>query len=1183
MDADAVNVVVLGITFRDNAVLELLVMRDHTVFVKVVAPLRQQTVGLFRRNPEVVSACGQDVLHGLTVRAKVVVQVVAFCILNLGQALVLYDLAILQPIGIIAIDAQAVFADRLELGGVSDIAGNCGELLVPTGKRVGVIRSLGLGGRAIIGRHVAICINLRRRHTVDDPGDGRAGLGDDGAGLQQLIADRAVSVAGVAVLGEGRILPTADLLRVTRSGDDLLCNNDLVADGAVLALGQTSLRARRLDSRVNDLRVTRSGDDLLCNNDLIADRAVLALGQAGLCARRLDSRVDDLRMTLGGDNRTVGELHIAVRTIGIAGITVLGASGSFHTAKRGVSVPACCGELRRIRHIAGDGSDLFVPTAECIRILRVGRAGRIGRAVGRHRAVGHRIFPQRGAVPVDPLDRVGTELLGIHSAVSDVAHDGRHLRSPAGEAVGILGIGGFGGNTAIGRHGAVVHLFGLEHSAVIVFPGHGIGIDFPTGLEGQIRVDEQRASSKIQLRSRLLRNLKRIIMRVFSDHTGDEPAVKCVALAGEAALGEYILLTGKRFYRSHRTGSAVGIKGDRPLRGLPEHCRKIDVLMRIKAPSIDSLSVIIWRPAVRKAVGIVLILGLLGGIVGKVPLGPLLAGIVALLQDGTIPVQPADMILVQCPLGVEGNVFRRSDVRPIGIGRSAAVRRRVPTGEVVVSAGESVGGQRGCCAGLHSLGGHEAIAAVGIKGNDRILRPLRVQGGVRIEIHGRSVGIGSAAAIRLRVPTGKGIVRAGKGVGGQRIVKAGVDAHGIHGARAAVGVKGDGDLVALDRPLAVGIHIGVARLGRGRRGVGTVGVVQLGGGDGDSHRCYFRTALRALVGVLFGTGDCCLNKISGTLAGIDVRTAGSRIDAACSAQHAVHIDGSVRNGTAPLTRRRICHRIDSHRISIVTGTPDIVFAPLVCIVNIQICFLLNVQLRALVDRHLYAGKQCYILRDRGHAGMDIDVYVVGDGKDILRRVNRYRIEDCHFDALQRSVSAYIKANAVRCRDVRLRKRSALCKLKHSFSTDKNNCHYLVISCNKRFLRAAIFNGQRGFNVLDIILRKREYLFHICRGYKFKCCIAAAPVSNLKALIYGRAGCNADISAAGNIAPGIERAAVCNRDLAAAAHLDQTICTRRLADMLISGCKQLSTNTDRAIDRDGCTTVQRKRPICSLVS
>ena len=791
--------------------------------------------------------------------------------------------------------------------------------------------------------------------------------------------------------------------------------------------------------------MTLGGNYLLRNKDLIADGAVLALGQAGLCARRLDSRVDDLRVTLGGDNRTVGELLTAVRTIGIAGITALGASGIFHIAKRGVSVPACCGELRRIRHIAGDGSDLFVPTAECIRILRVGRAGRIGRAVGRHRAVGHRIFPQRGAVPVDPLDRVGTELLGIHGAVSDVTHDGRHLRSPAGEAVGILGIGGFGGNTAIGRHGAVVHLFGLEHGAVIVFPGHSIGIDFPTGLEGQVGIGVQRIHTKPQISGGYIFDIKRFFAWIVSDLTGDEPAVKCITLAGEAALGEHILLTGKRFYRSHRTGSAVGIKGDRQLRGPIEHCRKIDVLMRIKAPSIDFLSGIIWRPAVRKAVGIVLILGLLGVIVGRVPLGLFLAGVVALLQDGTIPVQPADMILVQCPLGVEGNVFRRSDVRPIGIGRAGAVRRRVPTGEVVVSAGESVGGQRGCRAGLHSLGGHEAIAAVGIKGNDRILRPLRVQGGVRIEIHGRPVGIGSAGAVCCCVPAGESIILTDKHVGGQLVVNAGVDAHGRHGARAAVGVKGDGDLVALDRPLAVGIHIGVARLGRGRLGVGTVGVVQLGGGDGDSHRCYIRTALCALVGVLFGTGDCSLEILTAACAGTDVRTAGSRIDAARNVQHTVHIDGSVRNGTAAFAGRRIRHRADS-----IAGTPDIVFAPLVCIVNIQICILLDIQFCAFIDRHLHAGKQCYILRDRGHAGMDIDVYVVGDGKDIVCRVNRYK-EDFHFDALQRSVPAYIKRNAVCRRVVCLRKRSALRKLKHAAGTDKVYRYFLVISCNIRLL------------------------------------------------------------------------------------------------------------------------------------
>ena len=254
-----------------------------------------------------------------------------------------------------------------------------------------------------------------------------------------------------------------------------------------------------------------------------------------------------------------------------------------------------------------------------------------------------------------------------------------------------------------------------------------------------------------------------------ANSAGDEPAVKGVALTGEAAFGKRVTLAGTAvgdLHRLHRASTAVGVKGDRQLFKAVEHCREIDVHMRIKAPTIDFLSGIIGCPASRKFVGVVLVLGSAGVIVGKVPLGPLLAGVVALLQDGTIPVQPADMILVQFPLGVEGNVFRRSDVRPIGIGRAGAVRRRVPTGEVVVSAGESVGGQRGCRAGLHSLGGHEAIAAVGIKGNDRILRPLRIQCCVRIEIHSRPVGIGSAGAVCCCVPAGESIILTDKHVGG---------------------------------------------------------------------------------------------------------------------------------------------------------------------------------------------------------------------------------------------------------------------------------------------------------------------------------------------------------------------------------------------------------------------------------
>ena len=269
------------------------------------------------------------------------------------------------------------------------------------------------------------------------------------------------------------------------------------------------------------------------------------------------------------------------------------------------------------------------------------------------------------------------------------------------------------------------------------------------------------------------------------------------------------------------------------------------------------------------------------------------------------------MILVQGPLGVEGDIFVGGDVCLVGIGLAGAVLRRVPTGEIIVRTGEAIGGQVGRLVGIHGLRAHGSLAAVGIKGDDRVLGPLGIQGGIRAEIHDRPVGIGIAGAVSCRVPTGKGIILTGKCVVCQLVTNAGVDAHGLHAARTAVRVKGNGDFVALERPFAVGIHIGVARLGTGGFRVRIIGIAKCGGSDGDLNRRYSRTALRALVGVLFGTGDCGLDKFAGTIAGIDIRATASRIDAAFNVQHAVHIDGSIGDGTAPLTGRRICHRANA--------------------------------------------------------------------------------------------------------------------------------------------------------------------------------------------------------------------------------------------------------------------------------
>ena len=181
--------------------------------------------------------------------------------------------------------------------------------------------------------------------------------------------------------------------------------------------------------------------------------------------------------------------------------------------------------------------------------------------------------------------------------------------------------------------------------------------------------------------------------------------------------------------------------------------------------------------------------------------------------------------------------------------------------------------------------------------------------------------------------------------------------------------------------------------------------------------------------------------------------------------------------------------------------------------------------------------------------MNINIYIVVDRKNIICRVNGCK-HDFHFDALQRCIPAYIKRNAICCRVVCLCKRSALCKFKHAASAYETNRNILTVCRDIRLFCSAIFYRQRRFNILHIILRKRENFLYIGRSNKLHRCTAAAPVSNLKALIYGCARCNADISAAGNIAPCIEVATIFNRNLAAAVHFDLPIRTCRFANMAI---------------------------------
>ena len=382
VNTDTVDVVVLDAAFLDNAVLELLVMGNHAVFIEVVPPLRQQPVGLFRRDPEVLTAIRQHILHSLAVHIKVVVQIVTVRILHLCKALVPYMPTVFQPIRAVVFLAQTVLADRSELRDIDGIFAYGSKLLIPTLELVTVVLILVLLRilAGILGNG-----SLKNRISAQDttilvlPSDSDSGLGNLRALLDQFIADRAVGVAGVTGRCERRLDLITEFLRVPLRGNLFLCNKNLVADGAVLALCLAGFGAGGGDCRVDDLSVSLGRNDLLCNDDLIADRAVLALGLAGRGAGGGDCRVDDLGVSLrvnhflsnknlvadravfafgqsgfragGGDCRvgdlgvsrcrnrlTVADLLIAVLAVGIAGIAILGASGGFRVADLGVLV-----------------------------------------------------------------------------------------------------------------------------------------------------------------------------------------------------------------------------------------------------------------------------------------------------------------------------------------------------------------------------------------------------------------------------------------------------------------------------------------------------------------------------------------------------------------------------------------------------------------------------------------------------------------------------------------------------------------------------------------------------------------------------------------------------------------------------------------------------------------------------
>ena len=99
MNLDAVDVVIQNALILQDTVLGgILIVRDHTVFIEVVAPLGKQVIGL--HNPIVLTALGKNILNGFAVLAEVVIIDFSAILNDPDKARVFHDLAVMDPIGI---------------------------------------------------------------------------------------------------------------------------------------------------------------------------------------------------------------------------------------------------------------------------------------------------------------------------------------------------------------------------------------------------------------------------------------------------------------------------------------------------------------------------------------------------------------------------------------------------------------------------------------------------------------------------------------------------------------------------------------------------------------------------------------------------------------------------------------------------------------------------------------------------------------------------------------------------------------------------------------------------------------------------------------------------------------------------------------------------------------------------
>ena len=315
--------------------------------------------------------------------------------------------------------------------------------------------------------------------------------------------------------------------------------------------------------------------------------------------------------------------------------------------------------------------------------------------------------------------------------------------------------------------------------------------------------------------------------------------------------------------------------------------------------------------------------------------------------------------------------------------------------------------------------------------------------------------------------------------------------------------------------------------------VGAVGVVQLGGGNGDLMCRHTGTALRVLICRGLRAGDTLLVIDTGTGAGADVRAACGGVDTAAGGQRTVDVHLYIRQRRTPTCPSGgIDHRDE------LRATTAAVAAPLIHVVDVDALAAGHHQLGVLGDGGLHAGQQrCRLVDGQLAAGGQIDGHVVGQRQNILRRTD-FHARQLQIQAVNLRYTVDGIVDAVGGAVIRLGQ-AAGDDLEHAFVPDKGNGGGVdlpqgVYRSIHRLAGAGV-QGQGYLHILHGVLAKGEHLVaHIRR------CRAAAEVQNLVPLVDRAAGLYGDRAAAGDEAPCVQACAGLHVDGAAGFHFDVAI-------------------------------------------